>query len=173
VGHADVSGKVVRNIGAAVLSSCTSAQAAAIVRNNLVSGGAAAGIQQRQDATNSTIVNSTVFRSRIDGLIGGGDAGALPHGSENNVVANNLSTTTLLWNCRWVAPLAAVTFASTIWCMRAVPLGAQPVPAGMRALRRCRIVPSHSSLIELNATRRAHHGRSIVAPSLRFNISQL
>jgi hypothetical protein len=55
-----------------------------------VSGVAAVGIQQWQDATNSTIVNNTVFHSKIGVLIGDGDAGALPRGSENNLVANNL-----------------------------------------------------------------------------------
>jgi hypothetical protein len=96
VGHADVSANVVRNIGVSMLGACNSVQGiyiastGTIVRNNLVSGVAAVGIQQWQDATNSTIVNNTVFHSKIGVLIGDGDAGALPRGSENNLVANNL-----------------------------------------------------------------------------------
>jgi hypothetical protein len=96
VGQADVSANVVRNIGVSMLGSCNSIQGiyiastGTIVRNNIVSGVAAVGIQQWQDATNSTIVNNTVFHSKIGVLIGDGDAGALTRGSENNVVANNL-----------------------------------------------------------------------------------
>jgi parallel beta-helix repeat protein len=60
------------------------------VVNNIVSGVALAGIQQWHGATDSTIVNNTVFRCKIGILIGGGDAGTLPNGSQNNYVANNI-----------------------------------------------------------------------------------
>ncbi|KLU38229.1 hypothetical protein AB595_02985 [Massilia sp. WF1] len=96
VGQADIANNVVRNIGVSMLGSCNSVQGiyiastGTLVRNNIVSGVAAVGIQQWQDATNSKIVNNTVFHAKIGVLIGDGDAGALPRGSENNIVANNL-----------------------------------------------------------------------------------
>ena len=58
--------------------------------DNFVSGVAAAGIQQWHGATASTIVNNTVFRCKVGILIGGGDAGTLPEGSQNNLVSNNI-----------------------------------------------------------------------------------
>jgi parallel beta-helix repeat protein len=60
------------------------------VVNIIVSGVALAGIQQWHGATDSTIVNNTVFGCKVGILIGGGDAGTLPNGSENNYVANNI-----------------------------------------------------------------------------------
>jgi hypothetical protein len=60
------------------------------VVDNIVSGVALAGIQQWHGATDSTIVHNTVFGCKIGILIGGGDAGTLPNGSENNYVANNI-----------------------------------------------------------------------------------
>lgn len=95
-GHVLIEGNVIRNIGAAMIGKCNTVQGIYIanphnvVVNNLVSGVAAAGIQQWHGATASTIVNNTVFGSKIGVLIGGGDADALPNGSENNLVAQNI-----------------------------------------------------------------------------------
>jgi len=96
VGHVLIKGNVVRNIGYAMLGKCNTVQGIYIanpnntVVNNIVSGVAAAGIQQWHGATDSTIMNNTVFRCKVGILIGGGDAGVLPDGSKNNYVANNI-----------------------------------------------------------------------------------
>ena len=95
-GNVLIQGNVIRNIGHAMIGKCNTVQGIYIanpnntVVNNIVSGVAAAGIQQWHGATDSTIVNNTVFRCKVGILIGGGDAGVLPHGSQNNVVANNI-----------------------------------------------------------------------------------
>lgn len=95
-GHVLIEGNVIRNIGAAMIGKCNTVQGIYIanphniVVNNLVSGVAAAGIQQWHGATASTIVHNTVFGNKIGILIGGGDAGTLPNGSENNHVAYNV-----------------------------------------------------------------------------------
>lgn len=62
-----------------------------VVTNNLVSGVAAVGIQQWHGATASTIVNNTVFHSKMGILIGQGDSGMTATGSQNNYVANNIA----------------------------------------------------------------------------------
>lgn len=91
-----IRGNVIRNIGAAMIGKCNTVQGIYIanpnntVVNNIVSGVAAAGIQQWHGATDSTIVNNTVFRCKVGILIGGGDAGTLPEGSQNNLVSNNI-----------------------------------------------------------------------------------
>lgn len=91
-----IKGNVIRNIGRAMLGTCKTVQGIYIanpnntVVDNLVSGVAAAGIQQWHGATDSTILNNTVFRCKIGILIGGGDAGTLANGSQNNYVANNI-----------------------------------------------------------------------------------
>lgn len=95
-GNVLIKSNVVRNIGYAMLGNCRTVQGIYIanpnnvVVNNIVSGVAAVGIQQWHGATDSTIVNNTVFRCKIGILIGGGDAGTLPDGSRNNYVANNI-----------------------------------------------------------------------------------
>lgn len=95
-GNVLIKGNVIRNIGVAMIGKCRTVQGIYIanpnnvVVNNIVSGVAAVGIQQWHGATDSTIVNNTVFRCKIGILIGGGDAGALPGGSKNNYVANNI-----------------------------------------------------------------------------------
>ena len=92
VGDAAVSNNIVRNIGVAMLGSCTSvhgiyiAGPGVVVANNMVSGAAAVGILQYRGATSSTIVNNTMFHSKIGIWIGSSAAG----GSQNNVVANNI-----------------------------------------------------------------------------------
>lgn len=95
-GHVLIEGNVIRNIGAAMIGKCNTVQGIYIanphniVVNNLVSGVAAAGIQQWHGATASTIIHNTVFGNKIGILIGGGDAGTLPNGSEDNHVAYNV-----------------------------------------------------------------------------------
>jgi hypothetical protein len=95
-GNVLIKGNVVRNIAYAMIGKCNTVQGIYIanpkniVVNNIVSGVAAAGIQQWHGATDSTIVNNTVFRCKVGILIGGGDAGTLPEGSRNNYVANNI-----------------------------------------------------------------------------------
>lgn len=91
-----IKGNVVRNIGYSMIGKCNTVQGIYIanpkntVVDNIVSGVALAGIQQWHGATDSTIMHNTVFRCKIGILIGGGDAGTLPNGSENNYVANNI-----------------------------------------------------------------------------------
>ena len=91
-----IKGNVVRNIGQSMIGKCNTVQGIYIanpkntVVDNIVSGVALAGIQQWHGATDSTIVHNTVFGCKIGILIGGGDAGTLPNGSENNYVANNI-----------------------------------------------------------------------------------
>lgn len=93
-----IDANVVRNIGYRWIEAgtCNTVQgiylsnARNTVTNNIVSGVAAAGIQQWHGATDSTIVNNTVFHNKIGILIGQGDAGVSTSGSENNKVANNI-----------------------------------------------------------------------------------
>jgi hypothetical protein len=95
-GNVLIKGNVVRNIGSSMIGKCNTVQGIYIanpkntVVNNIVSGVAMAGIQQWHGATDSTIVNNTVFHCKVGILIGGGDAGTLPNGSQNNFVANNI-----------------------------------------------------------------------------------
>jgi hypothetical protein len=96
VGRVLIKDNTVRNIGLAMMGRCNTVQGIYIanahnmVTNNVVSGVAAVGIQQWHGATASTIVNNTVFRCKIGILIGQGDAGASPDGSQDNYVANNI-----------------------------------------------------------------------------------
>lgn len=96
VGDILISGNIVRNIGTSLSSPCNTVQGIYIagpnntVINNVVSGAAAIGITQWHGATASAIINNTVFHNQEGILIGDGDGGALPNGSENNYVANNI-----------------------------------------------------------------------------------
>ncbi len=96
VGNVRINGNVVRNIGYAMIGTCSTVQgiyianANNVVTNNIVSGVAAAAIQQWHGATSSTIVNNTTFHSKVGILIGQGDSGATSTGSANNYVANNI-----------------------------------------------------------------------------------
>jgi len=95
-GNVLIKGNVIRNIGYSLIGKCNTVQGIYIanpkntVVDNIVSGVALAGIQQWHGATDSTIMHNTVFGCKIGILIGGGDAGTLPNGSENNYVANNI-----------------------------------------------------------------------------------
>jgi hypothetical protein len=97
VGNVVIDRNVVRNIGYKMIGTCATVQgiyisnANNLVTNNIVSGVAAAGIQQWHGATASTIVNNTTFHSAAGILIGQGDAGATSTGSANNYVANNIA----------------------------------------------------------------------------------
>jgi hypothetical protein len=99
LGNVVISGNVVKNIGYQWVASgsCNTVQGIYIsnknnlVTNNIVSGVAAVAIQQWHGATASTIVNNTVFKSKMGILIGQGDAGTTAAGSANNYVANNIA----------------------------------------------------------------------------------
>lgn len=96
IGNVLIHANIVRNIGRAMIGACNTvhgiyiASANNTVTNNVVSGVAAAGIQQWHGATASRISNNTVFHCKVGILIGQGDAGTTPAGSENNLVANNI-----------------------------------------------------------------------------------
>ncbi len=96
VGNVVINANVVRNIGASMIGACNTVQgiyianANNVVTNNIVSGVAAVAIQQWHGATSSTIVNNTVFHSKMGILLGQGDSGATTTGSANNYVANNI-----------------------------------------------------------------------------------
>ncbi|MFL5811975.1 MAG: right-handed parallel beta-helix repeat-containing protein [Bdellovibrionia bacterium] len=96
IGDVLISGNIVSNIGYALMGTCNTVQGIYIaspdnvVINNIVSGVGAVGIHQWHGATSSTIVNNTVFHNKEGILIGDGDGGALPGGSEDNYVANNV-----------------------------------------------------------------------------------
>jgi hypothetical protein len=90
-------GNRVADIGGGLTGTCTNlvhgiyvGTANDIVENNIVVGVASAGITQWHGATNSVIVNNTVCNSKVGILIGDGDRGALPGGSANNYVADNI-----------------------------------------------------------------------------------
>jgi hypothetical protein len=97
-GNSVVDSNVVRNIGVQWIASgsCNTVQGIYIanqnnrVSNNVVSGVAAVGINSWHAATASTIVNNTVFHSRMGINIGHGDSGATAAGTQNNYVANNI-----------------------------------------------------------------------------------
>lgn len=99
VGNVVINANIVKNIGYQWVAggTCNTVQgiyisnANNVVTNNLVSGVAAVGIQQWHGATASTIVNNTVFHSKMGILIGQGDSGMTATGSQNNYVANNIA----------------------------------------------------------------------------------
>jgi hypothetical protein len=115
VGNVVIDRNVVRNIGYKMIGTCAQVQgiyisnANNIVTNNIVSGVAAAGIQQWHGATASTIVNNTTFHSAAGILIGQGDAGATSTGSANNYVANNISYDNKTYGIVEMAKWAATT----------------------------------------------------------------
>ncbi len=98
VGNAVINANIIRNIGYSLVAggTCNTVQgiyignANNVVTNNIVSGVAAVAIQQWHGATASTIVNNTVFHSKMGILIGQGDAGTTEGGSQDNYVANNI-----------------------------------------------------------------------------------
>ncbi|MFL5812262.1 MAG: choice-of-anchor D domain-containing protein [Bdellovibrionia bacterium] len=95
VGDVLIANNIVRNIGYSFINTCNTIQGIYIaspdnvVINNIASG-TVVGIHQWHGATSSAIINNTVFHCKEGILIGEGDGGALPGGSENNYVANNI-----------------------------------------------------------------------------------
>ena len=97
-GGALIDSNVVRNIGLQWVAgqTCNTVQGIYVtnqnnrISNNVISGVAAVGINSWHGATGSTIVNNTIFNSKMGIVIGHGDSGATPAGTSNNYVANNI-----------------------------------------------------------------------------------
>jgi len=97
-GGAVIDSNVVRNIGVQWVAgkTCNTVQGIYVtnqrnrISNNVISGVAAVGINSWHGATDSTIVNNTIFNSKMGIVIGHGDSGATKAGTSNNYVANNL-----------------------------------------------------------------------------------
>ena len=97
-GGAVIDSNVVRNIGLKWVAArtCNTVQGIYVtnqnnrISNNVISGVAAVGINTWHGATGSTIVNNTVFNSKMGIVIGHGDSGATSAGTSNNYVANNI-----------------------------------------------------------------------------------
>jgi hypothetical protein len=97
-GGAVVDSNVVRNIGYQWVAdrSCNTVQGIYVasqnnrISNNVISGVASAGINSWHGATASTILNNTIFNSKMGIVIGHGDSGATAVGTRNNYVANNI-----------------------------------------------------------------------------------
>jgi hypothetical protein len=98
LGGAVIDSNVVRNVGTQWLAarSCNTVQGIYVtnrdnrVSNNVISGVAAVGINSWHGATATTIVNNTIFNSKMGIVVGQGDNGATAAGSQNNYVANNI-----------------------------------------------------------------------------------
>ena len=97
-GGAVIDSNVIRNIGDQWLAarSCNTVQGIYVanqnnrISNNIISGVASVGINSWHGATDSTIVNNTIFNSKMGIVIGQGDSGATEQGTQNNYVANNI-----------------------------------------------------------------------------------
>ena len=97
-GGAIIDSNVVRNIGLQWLAGrkCNTVQGIYLtnrnnrVSNNIISGVASVGINSWHGATDSTIVNNTIFHSKMGIVIGQGDSGATEKGNANNYVASNI-----------------------------------------------------------------------------------
>lgn len=95
-GHSNIVGNVIRNISRSTQGSCATQQGIYVsepdtyVANNFISSVSAIGIHQWHGATRSTIVNNTVIDCLWGILVGSGDSGMLPNGSQDNYVANNI-----------------------------------------------------------------------------------
>jgi hypothetical protein len=97
-GGAVVDSNVVRNIGYQWVAdrSCNTVHGIYVasrnnrISNNVISGAASVGINSWHGATASTIVNNTIFNSKMGIVIGHGDSGATAVGTRNNYVANNI-----------------------------------------------------------------------------------
>lgn len=112
VGGAIIDSNVVRNIGLQWLAGgrCNTVQGIYItnannrVSNNVVSGVAAVGINSWHGATDATILNNTIFNSKMGIVIGQGDSGTTSAGTRNNHVANNI----VYANVHGIAEMGAV-----------------------------------------------------------------
>lgn len=97
-GGAVIDANVVRNVGVQWLAarSCNTVQGIYVtnpnnrVSNNVISGIASVGVNSWHGATDSTIVNNTIFNAKMGIVIGHGDSGASAAGSRNNYVAHNI-----------------------------------------------------------------------------------
>jgi len=97
-GGAVIDANVVRNVGVQWIAAgtCNTVQGIYVanqdnrISNNIVSGIASVGINSWHGATASTIVNNTVFHTKIGIVIGHGDSGATQAGTNDNYVANNI-----------------------------------------------------------------------------------
>ncbi|MEW7850673.1 choice-of-anchor Q domain-containing protein [Massilia aurea] len=97
-GGAVIDSNVVRNIGLQWVAgrTCNTVQGIYVtnqnnrISNNVISGVASVGINSWHGATASTIVNNTIFNSKMGIVIGHGDSGATAAGTSNNYVANNI-----------------------------------------------------------------------------------
>lgn len=97
-GGAVIDSNVVRNIGHRWLAarSCNTVQGIYVanrgnkISNNIISGVASVGINSWHGASNSTIVNNTIFNSKMGIVIGHGDSGATSAGTQDNYVADNI-----------------------------------------------------------------------------------
>lgn len=98
LGNAVIDSNVVRNIGFQWVAArtCNTVQGIYVanhnnrISNNIVSGVASVGINSWHAATDSTIVNNTIFNSKMGIVIGHGNSGATSTGTKNNYVANNI-----------------------------------------------------------------------------------
>ncbi len=98
LGNSVIDSNIVRNVGFRWIAegTCNTVQGIYVtnqnnrVSNNIVSGIAAVGINQWHGGTASTIINNTIFHSKIGIVIGQGNNGATLAGSQNNYVANNI-----------------------------------------------------------------------------------
>lgn len=98
LGDAIISSNVVQNIGKQWVAgqNCNTVQGIYVanadneISGNTISGVASVGINTWHGATDSTIVNNTVFDSKMGIVIGQGDSGMTAEGTENNYVANNV-----------------------------------------------------------------------------------
>ena len=97
-GGAVIDSNVVRNIGLQWVAgqTCNTVQGIYVtnqnnrISNNVISGVASVGINSWHGATASTIVNNTIFNSKMGIVIGHGDSGSTAAGTSNNYVANNI-----------------------------------------------------------------------------------
>lgn len=98
LGGAIIDSNVVKNIGYQWVAarSCNTVQGIYAtnqnnrISNNVISGVASVGINTWHGATASTIVNNTIFNSKMGIVIGQGDSGMTSVGTQNNFVANNI-----------------------------------------------------------------------------------
>lgn len=112
VGGAVIDANVVRNIGIQWLAarSCNTVQGIYVtnpnnrVSNNVISRVASVGINSWHGASDSTIVNNTIFNSKMGIVIGQGDSGKTGAGTSNNHVANNI----VYANAHGIAEMGAV-----------------------------------------------------------------
>jgi len=97
-GGAVIDSNLVRNIGLQWVAgrTCNTVQGIYVaspnnrISNNVISGVASVGINSWHGATASTIVNNTIFNSKMGIVVGHGDSGATAAGTSNNYVANNI-----------------------------------------------------------------------------------